>query len=41
MMRKGRSRENDKALMLDCVLAITFLAFMLVVLTRVLPAMAS
>jgi hypothetical protein len=41
MMRKARSRENDKALTLDCVLAIAFLAFILVVLTRVLPAMAS
>jgi hypothetical protein len=41
VMRKARSRENDKALTLDCVLAVAFLAFMLVVLTRVLPAMAS
>jgi uncharacterized membrane protein SirB2 len=41
VMRKARSRENDKALMLDCVLAVAFLAFMLVVLTRVLPALAS
>jgi len=41
VMRKARSRENDKALTLDCVLAVTFLAFVLVVLTRVLPAMAS
>jgi hypothetical protein len=41
VMRKARSRENDKALALDCVLAVAFLAFMLVVLTRVLPAMAS
>ena len=41
VMRKVRSRENDKALTLDCVLAVAFLAFMFVVLTRVLPAMAS
>jgi hypothetical protein len=38
-MRKARSRENDNALTLDCVLAVAFLAFMLVVLVRVLPAM--
>ena len=41
LMRKARSRENDRALMLDCILAVAFLAFMFVVLTRVLPAMAS
>jgi hypothetical protein len=41
LMRKARSRENDRALMLDCALAVAFLAFMFVVLTRVLPAMAS
>jgi len=41
MMRKARSPENDNALTLDSVLAVAFLAFMLIVLTRVLPAMAS